>query len=88
MIVLYREKICHEDQARPLLTQIKLESREYKIFLGFKIKPYSPTVAEVDSVLDGKLIFIDWKSGLEPAIYVKYSTPSGDPLVSQETRVS
>ena len=45
-------------------------------------------MAEVDSVLDGKLIFIDWKSGLEPAIYVKYSTPSGDPLVSQMTRVS
>ena len=61
---------------------------KYRIFLGFKIKPYSPTVAEVDSVLDGKLIFIDWKSGLEPAIYVKYSTPSGDPLVSEMTRVS
>merc|ERR1719394_1603902 len=45
------------------------------------IKPYSPTVAEVDSVLDGKSIFIDWKSGLEPAIFVKYSTPSGKPLV-------
>lgn len=36
-----------------------------------QIKPYSPTVAEVDSVLEGKSIFIDWKSGLEPAIFVK-----------------
>merc|ERR1712198_221261 len=50
------------------------------------IKPYSPTVAEVDSVLEGKSIFIDWKSGLEPAIFVKYSTPSGDPLVHLANR--
>jgi hypothetical protein len=35
----------------------------------------------VDSVFAGESIFIDWKSGLEPAIYVKYSTPGGDPLV-------
>ena len=39
---------------------------------SIQIKPYSPTVAEVDSVLEGKSIFIDWKSGLEPAIFVKY----------------
>ena len=32
-------------------------------------------MAEVDSVLLGESIFIDWKSGLEPAIYAKYSTP-------------
>ena len=50
------------------------------------IKPYSPTVAEVDSVLAGDLIFIDWKSGLEPAIFSKYSTPSGDPLVHLSSR--
>ena len=50
------------------------------------IKPYSPTVAEVDSVLAGELIFIDWKSGLEPAIFSKYSTPSGDPLVHLSSR--
>ena len=37
------------------------------------IKPYSPTVAEVDSVLAGQSIFIDWKSGLEPAIFYKGS---------------
>ena len=29
-------------------------------------------MAEVDSVLEGKSIFIDWKSGLEPAIFVKW----------------
>ena len=50
------------------------------------IKPYSPTVAQVDSVLAGDLIFIDWKSGLEPAIFSKYSTPSGDPLVHLSSR--
>ena len=26
-------------------------------------------------------MFIDWKSGLEPAIYVHYSTPAGRPLI-------
>ena len=49
LIVLYREKICHEDQARPLLTQIKLESREYKIFLGFEIVKHFST-SEIFSV--------------------------------------
>ena len=37
-------------------------------------------------MLEGKSIFIDWKSGLEPAIFVKYSTPSGDPLVHKASR--
>ena len=30
---------------------------------------------------EGRSIFIDWRSGLEPAIRVHYSTPAGDPLV-------
>jgi len=52
-----------------------------RIWQEKEVKPYSPTVAEVDSVLVGESIFIDWKSGLEPAIFAKYSTPGGDPLV-------
>ena len=43
-------------------------------------------MAEVDSVMDGKSIFIDWKSGLEPAIFYKYSTGNGDPLVHLASR--
>ncbi len=31
----------------------------------------------------GKSVFIDWKSGLEVAIHVHYSTPSGEPLINQ-----
>ena len=36
---------------------------------------------QIDVVYEGKSIFIDWKSGLEPAIHVHYSTPAGDPLI-------
>ena len=36
--------------------------------------------------MEGKSIFIDWKSGLEPAIFYKYSTGSGDPLVHLASR--
>ena len=41
---------------------------------------------EVENVRAGKAIFIDWKSGLEFAIYVKFSTPRGDPLVHLSSR--
>ena len=27
---------------------------------------------QVDNVYEGKSVFIDWKSGLEPAIYARY----------------
>ena len=36
---------------------------------------------KIEGVYKGKSIFIDWKSGLEPAIHVHYSTPAGDPLI-------
>ena len=36
---------------------------------------------KIEGVYKGKSIFIDWKSGLEPAIRVHYSTPAGDPLI-------
>ena len=41
---------------------------------------YAP-VPKIKPVYEGKKIFIDWKSGLEPAIFVRYSTPAGDPLI-------
>ena len=39
------------------------------------------TLFKIDGVYQGDSIFIDWKSGLEPAIHVHYSTPAGDPLI-------
>jgi hypothetical protein len=36
---------------------------------------------QIASVYQGKAVFIDWKSGLDPAIFVHYSTPSGDKLI-------
>ena len=41
---------------------------------------YAP-VPDIFGVYKGEKIFIDWKSGLEPAVYIRYSTPSGDPLI-------
>ena len=37
--------------------------------------------SQIENVFLGKKVFIDWKSGLEPAIFVRYSTPAGDPLI-------
>ena len=39
------------------------------------------SVFQIEGVYEGRSIFIDWRSGLEPAIRVHYSTPAGDPLV-------
>ena len=36
---------------------------------------------QIEGVYEGRSVFIDWRSGLEPAIRVHYSTPAGDPLV-------
>lgn len=36
---------------------------------------------QIEEVYEGKTVFIDWKSGLEPAIFSRYSTPRGDPLI-------
>ena len=44
------------------------------------MEKYSQT-PKIDRVFDGTGVFIDWKSGLDPAIYVHYSTPKGDPLI-------
>ncbi len=44
------------------------------------IAEYAP-VPKIDGVYKGTDVFIDWKSGLEPAVFVRYSTPAGDPLV-------
>ena len=33
----------------------------------------------------GETIFIDYKSGLDPVIFMQYSTPSGDRLIHQST---
>ena len=30
-------------------------------------------VFQVDNVYEGKSVFIDWKSGLEPAIYARFN---------------
>ena len=38
-------------------------------------------VPQIRPVYEGNKVFIDWKSGLEPAIFVRYSTPAGDPLI-------
>lgn len=46
---------------------------------------YAP-VPQIRPVYEGKKIFIDWKSGLEPAIFVRYSTPAGDPLIHVASR--
>ena len=44
------------------------------------VAPYN-AVPQIRPVYDGEKVFIDWKSGLEPAIFVRYSTPAGDPLI-------
>ena len=44
------------------------------------VAPYN-AVPQIRPVYEGKKVFIDWKSGLEPAIFVRYSTPAGDPLI-------
>lgn len=31
--------------------------------------------------LNGKRVLIDWKSGIEPAIYARYSKPNGEALI-------
>ena len=41
---------------------------------------YSP-VPQIRSVYDRKSVFIDWKSGIESAINVRYTTRAGDPLI-------
>ena len=41
---------------------------------------YSPT-PRIEGVHEGREVFIDWKSGLEPAIFSRYSTPRGNPLI-------
>ncbi|XP_059088023.1 glutamate receptor ionotropic, NMDA 2D-like isoform X1 [Tigriopus californicus] len=38
-------------------------------------------VPQIEGVYLGKKAFIDWKSGLEPAIFVRYSNPDGTPLI-------
>jgi hypothetical protein len=38
-------------------------------------------VPQIFPVFQGKEIFIDWLSGLKPAVFVRYSTPAGDPLI-------
>ena len=42
--------------------------------------PYQ-AVPQIRPVYDGEQAFIDWKSSMEPAIFVRYSTPAGDPLI-------
>ena len=42
--------------------------------------PYN-AVPQIRPVYDGEQAFIDWKSSMEPAIFVRYSTPAGDPLI-------
>lgn len=73
--------VLYGEEEEEMMASSPLGSDVRTIWDDKNIKPYSPTVAEVDNVFAGESIFIDWKSGLEPAIYVKYSTPGGDPLV-------
>ena len=43
-------------------------------------------VPQIRPVYEGKKIFIDWKSGLEPAIFARYSTGDGNPLIHVASR--
>ena len=78
--------VLYGEEEEMMMASSPLGSDIRTIWDGKIIKPYSPTVAEVDSVMAGKSIFIDWKSGLEPAIFSKYSTPAGKPLVHLSSR--
>ena len=44
------------------------------------VEPFS-AIAQIRPVYEGKKIFIDYKSGLESAIFVRYVNPAGDPLI-------
>ena len=44
------------------------------------VEPFS-AIAQIRPVYDGEKIFIDYKSGLESAIFVRYVNPAGDPLI-------
>ena len=50
------------------------------IWDGMTEFPYTPK-PPLESVYNGELIFIDYKSGLENTIAVEFATPLGDPLV-------
>ena len=35
---------------------------------------------------EGKRVFIDWKSGIRPAIFIAYTTPAGEKLIHESPR--
>ena len=74
--------VLYGEEEEMMMANSPLGSDIRTIWDGKIIKPYSPTVAEVDSVMAGKSIFIDWKSGLEPAIF----SASRTPLIKVEAR--
>ncbi|CAB4063250.1 unnamed protein product [Lepeophtheirus salmonis] len=45
-----------------------------------RVMKYIPVI-DLNPVMEEKMIKIDWKSGLEPIIFVRYSTSGGNPLV-------
>ena len=44
------------------------------------------TNSKIRPVYDGEKVFIDWKSSMEPAIFVRYSTPAGEPLIHMASK--
>ena len=48
-----------------------------KIWKGIIEVKYKP-VPDIYGVFKGEKVFIDWKSGLEPAVYVRFSKDSGE----------
>lgn len=73
--------VLYGEEEEELMANSPIGSTIRTIWDEKNVMPYSPTVAEVDNVYEGKSVFIDWKSGLEPAIYARFSTAGGDPLV-------
>jgi hypothetical protein len=46
---------------------------------------FQKQLIQIQNVFAGETVFIDYKSGLDPATYIKYSTPSGIPLIHKAT---
>ena len=44
---------------------------------------FSICIFQLGPVYEGKKVFIDWKSGIGPAIFKQYQLPSGERLIHE-----
>ena len=66
----------HGEEEEEMLANSNQEIHQ-KIWEGKIVLP----VSNVGDVYEGNQILIDWQSGIETEIFVRYSTLSGDPLI-------